>query len=397
MQLNEAYIVSSVRTPVGKAKKGALKDVRPEHLGAAAVTGAVERVPGLEHGRIDDLVIGCAYPEGPQGNNMARAIAQVAKMPDSVPGVTVNRFCSSGVQTIAQAYNSVAMGQAECVVAGGVESMSSVPMGGFYFAPDPELTATDPDFYTSMGITAENVADQFDIEREAQDAFALQSHQRAADAISSGRFKDEIVPVEVHEVVYDAEKKDATTRQFTHDTDEGPRPDTSLEALARLRPVFKQGGSVTAGNASQTNDGAAATVIMSKRMAEEIEAEPMAKMIGYAVAGVAPEIMGIGPMESIPKVLKQVGMTLGDIDLIELNEAFASQSLAILRELEIDQAKVNVNGGAIALGHPLGCTGAKLTATLLHEMKRRGSRYGIVTMCIGGGMGASAVFENLQR
>ena len=397
MQLNEAYIVSSVRTPVGKAKRGALKDVRPEHLGAAAVTGAVERVPGLEHGRIDDLVIGCAYPEGPQGNNMARAIAQVAKMPDSVPGVTVNRFCSSGVQTIAQAYNSVAMGQAECVVAGGVESMSSVPMGGFYFAPDPELTATDPDFYTSMGITAENVADQFDIEREAQDAFALQSHQRAADAISSGRFKDEIVPVDVHEVVYDAEKKDATTRQFTHDTDEGPRPDTSLEALARLRPVFKQGGSVTAGNASQTNDGAAATVIMSKRMAEEIEAEPMAKMIGYAVAGVAPEIMGIGPMESIPKVLKQVGMTLGDIDLIELNEAFASQSLAILRELEIDQAKVNVNGGAIALGHPLGCTGAKLTATLLHEMKRRGSRYGIVTMCIGGGMGASAVFENLQR
>ena len=397
MQINEAYIVSSVRTPVGKAKRGALKDVRPEHLGATAVTGAVERVKGLEGDRIDDLVIGCAYPEGPQGNNMARAIAQVAKLPDSVPGVTVNRFCSSGVQTIAQAYNSVAMGQAECVVAGGVESMSSVPMGGFYFAPDPELTATDPDFYTSMGITAENVADQFGVEREAQDAFALQSHQRAAEAIAAGRFSDEIVPVEVHEVIYQPEAKDATTRQFTHDTDEGPRADTSLEALARLRPVFKQGGSVTAGNASQTNDGAAATVIMSKRMADELEAEPMAKMVGYAVAGVAPEIMGIGPMESIPKVLKQTGLSLDDIDLIELNEAFASQSLAILRELEIDQAKVNVNGGAIALGHPLGCTGAKLTATLLHEMKRRGSRYGIVTMCIGGGMGASAVFENLQR
>lgn len=397
MQLNEAYIVSSVRTPVGKAKKGALKDVRPEHLGAAAVTGAVERVEGLEHAHIDDLVIGCAYPEGPQGNNMARAIAQIAKMPDSVPGVTVNRFCSSGVQTIAQAYNSVAMGQAECIVAGGVESMSSVPMGGFYFAPDPQLTADDPDFYTSMGITAENVADRFKVNREDQDAFALQSHQRAAAAIEAGRFEEEIVPVEVEETVYDPETREATTRQFTHDTDEGPRPDTSLEVLAKLRPAFKRGGSVTAGNSSQMNDGAAATVIMSKRLVDELEAEPMAKMLGFAVAGVAPEVMGIGPMESIPKVLKQVGMDLKDIDLIELNEAFASQSLAILRELDIPQDKVNVNGGAIALGHPLGCTGAKLTATLLHEMKRRGSRYGIVTMCIGGGMGASAVFENLQR
>ena len=397
MQINEAYIVSAVRTPVGKAKKGALKDVRPEHLGAAAVTGALGRVPGIEHSHIDDLVIGCAYPEGPQGNNMARAIAQVAKMPDSVPGVTVNRFCSSGIQTIAQAANSVAVGQAECVVAGGVESMSSVPMGGFYFAPDPALTADDPEFYSSMGITAENVAEAFKVEREAQDAFALQSHQRASSAIASGRFEDEIVPVDVHEVVYAPERRDAEVRQFTHDTDEGPRPDTSLEALAALRPAFKQGGSATAGNSSQMNDGAAATVVMSKRLADELGAEPLARMLGYAVAGVAPELMGIGPMESIPKVLKQVGMSLDDIDLIELNEAFASQSLAILRELDIDQAKVNVNGGAIALGHPLGCTGAKLTATLLHEMRRRGSRYGIVTMCIGGGMGASAVFENLQR
>ncbi len=397
MQLNEAYIVSSVRTPVGKAKKGALKDVRPEHLGATAVSGALARIPGLEPHRIDDVVIGCAYPEGPQGNNMARAIAQIAKMPDSVPGVTVNRFCSSGVQTIAQAYNSVVLGQADCIVAGGVESMSSVPMGGFYFAPDPALTDEDPDFYSSMGITAENVADRFDVSREDQDAFALQSHQRAADAIESGRFQDEIVPVEVEETVYDPETRETTTRSFTHDTDEGPRSDTSLEALARLRPAFKQGGSVTAGNSSQMNDGAAATVIMSKRMVDELEAEPMARMLGFAVAGVAPEVMGIGPMESIPKVLTQVGMTLDDIDLIELNEAFASQSLAILRELDIPQDKVNVNGGAIALGHPLGCTGAKLTATLLHEMKRRGSRYGIVTMCIGGGMGASAVFENLMQ
>ncbi|NNF38896.1 MAG: thiolase family protein [Gemmatimonadetes bacterium] len=397
MQINEAYIVSSVRTAVGKAKKGALRDVRPEHLGATAVTGALARIPGLPGDRVDDVIIGCAYPEGPQGNNMARAIAQIAKLPDSVPGVTVNRFCSSGVQTIAQAYNSVAMGQADCIVAGGVESMSSVPMGGYYFAPDPQLTADDPDFYTSMGITAENVASQFDIEREAQDAFAVQSHARAIDAIQSGRFKDEIVPVEVEQTVYDAELRQATQISYTHDTDEGPRPGTSVEALARLRPVFKQGGSVTAGNASQMNDGAAASVIMSKALVEEFGADPMAKMLGFAVAGVAPEIMGIGPMESIPKVLKQTGLSLDDIDLIELNEAFASQSLAILRELDIDQDKVNVNGGAIALGHPLGCTGAKLTATLLHEMERRGSKYGIVTMCIGGGMGASAVFENLRR
>ena len=397
MQLTEAYIVASVRTPVGKAKKGALKDVRPEHLGAVAVNGAIARVSGLAAEAVDDLVLGCAFPEGPQGMNMARAVAQKAKLPDSVPGVTVNRFCSSGVQTIAQAYNAVALGQMDCVVAGGVESMSAVPMGGFYFAPDPALAGDDPDFYASMGITAENVADRFGVSREDQDAFALESHRRAAAAIENGTFKDEIVPVPVEEVVYDAETRSATARQFEHDTDEGPRADTSLEALAGLRPAFKEGGSVTAGNSSQMNDGAAATVIMNKGLADDLGAEPMARMLGYAVAGVAPEIMGIGPMKSIPKVLDQVGLTLADIDLIELNEAFASQSLAILRELEIDPDKVNVNGGAIALGHPLGCTGAKLTATLLHEMTRRGSRYGIVTMCIGGGMGASAVFENLQR
>ena len=397
MQINEAYLVSTVRTPVGKANKGALRNVRPEHLGAVAVNAAIERVPGLEGDMIDDLVLGCAFPEGPQGMNMARAIAQKAKLPDSVPGVTVNRFCSSGIQTIAQAFNSVAVGQADCIVAGGVESMSSVPMGGFYFAPDPSLAVDDPDFYASMGITAENVADQFSISREDQDAFALQSHQRASDAISSGRFEAETVAVPVEEVVYDAETKSSSSRSFEHTTDEGPRSDTSVEALSRLRPAFKQGGSVTAGNSSQMNDGAAASVILSKRMVDDLEAEPRARLLGFAVAGVAPEIMGIGPMKSIPKVLKQVGMELKDIDLIELNEAFASQSLAILRELGIDQSIVNVNGGAIALGHPLGCTGAKLTATLLHEMERRSLRYGIVTMCIGGGMGASAVFENLKR
>ena len=397
MQINEAFLISAVRTPVGKANKGALRNVRPEHLGAVAVNEAIRRVDGLEADRIDDLVLGCAFPEGPQGMNMARAIAQKAQLPDSVPGVTVNRFCSSGVQTIAQAYNSVAMGQADCIVAGGVESMSSVPMGGFYFAPDPNLAVDDPDFYASMGITAENVADQFNISREDQDAFAVESHRRAADAIASGRFADETVAVPVEEVVYNEETRSTETRSFEHTTDEGPRPDTSIEALARLRPVFKQGGSVTAGNASQMNDGAAASVIASRQLVDELGVEPRARMLGFAVAGVAPEIMGIGPMKSVPKVLKQVGMDLSDIDLFELNEAFASQSLAVIRELGLDPDKVNVNGGAIALGHPLGCTGAKLTATLLYEMERRSLRYGIVTMCIGGGMGASAVFENLMR
>ena len=397
MQINEAFLISAVRTPVGKANKGALRNVRPEHLGAVAVNEAIRRVDGLEADRIDDLVLGCAFPEGPQGMNMARAIAQKAQLPDSVPGVTVNRFCSSGVQTIAQAYNSVAMGQADCIVAGGVESMSSVPMGGFYFAPDPNLAVDDPDFYASMGITAENVADQFNVSREDQDAFAVESHRRAADAIASGRFADETVAVPVEEVVYNEETRSTETRSFEHTTDEGPRPDTSIEALARLRPVFKQGGSVTAGNASQMNDGAAASVIASRQLVDELGVEPRARMLGFAVAGVAPEIMGIGPMKSVPKVLKQVGMDLSDIDLFELNEAFASQSLAVIRELGLDPDKVNVNGGAIALGHPLGCTGAKLTATLLYEMERRSLRYGIVTMCIGGGMGASAVFENLMR
>ena len=397
MQVNEAYIVASVRTPVGKANRGALRNVRPEALGAVALNGAIGRVPGLQPDHIDDVILGCAFPEGPQGMNMARAIVQKAELPDSVPGVTVNRFCSSGVQTIAQGYNSVAMGQARCVVAGGVESMSSVPMGGFYFAPDPALAENAPETYSSMGITAENVATQFDISREDQDAFAVESHRRALDALKSDRFAAETVPVPVEEVLYDEDARTTTTRAFEHTADEGPRADTSIEALARLRPAFKQGGSVTAGNSSQMNDGAAATVIASKELVDELGLTPRAKLLGFAVAGVAPEIMGIGPMKSIPKVLKQVGMEVGDIDLIELNEAFASQSLAIIRELGLDQSKVNVNGGAIALGHPLGCTGAKLTATLLHEMERRSARYGIVTMCIGGGMGASAVFENLMR
>ena len=397
MQINEAYIVAAVRTPVGKANRGALRNVRPEHLGAVAVTGALDRLNGFDRERVDDVILGCAFPEGPQGNNVARTIVQKAGLPDAVPAVTVNRFCSSGLQTIAQAANSVVVGQADCVVAGGVESMSSVPMGGFFFAPDPKLTARKPSHYTSMGITAENVAEQYDVSREDQDAFALRSHQRAMDAIEAGRFEDETVPVPVEEVVYDAEGQAAQTRQFTHETDEGPRADTSMEALAKLRPAFKQGGTVTAGNSSQMNDGAAAAVVMSERLVKETGAEPLARLLGFAVAGVDPAVMGIGPVAAVPKVLKQVGLSVADLDLVELNEAFAAQGLAVIRELGLDEEKTNVNGGAIALGHPLGCTGAKLTATLLHEMQRRRVRYGLVTMCIGGGMGAAGVFENLQR
>ena len=396
MQINEAFIVSSVRTAVGKANKGSLRNVRPEHLGATAVRGAVERAGGLNPEQVEDLIIGCAFPEGPQGMNMASIIAHKAGLPDSTAAATVNRFCSSGLQTIAQANNAIVLGQSDVIVAGGTESMSSVPMGGFYFAPDTDVATADPDVYAAMGITAENVADQYDVSREDQDAFALQSHQRAIDAIESGRFEEEIVPLEVEEVVY-AGGTDTEENNFVHKVDEGPRADTTLEALAKLRPAFKQGGSVTAGNSSQMNDGAAAAVVMSKRMVEETGAEPLARLVGFAVHGAPPEIMGIGPIEAVRKVLKQTGLSLDDIGLIELNEAFASQALAVIRELGLDQDKVNVNGGAIALGHPLGCTGAKLTATLLHEMKRRGDRYGIVTMCVGGGMGAAGVFENLQR
>ena len=358
--------------------------------------GAIERAGTLSPDQIEDLLIGCAFPEGPQGMNMARVIAQKAGLSTDSAAATINRFCSSGLQTIAQANNAIVLGQSDVIVAGGTESMSSVPMGGFYFAPDTDLATSNPDVYASMGITAENVADQYNVSREDQDAFALQSHMRAVDAIESGRFEEEIVPLDVEDVAY-AGGTDTTATQFVHKVDEGPRADTSLEALAKLRPAFKQGGSVTAGNSSQMNDGAAAAVVMSKRMVEETGAEPIARLVGFAVHGAPPEIMGIGPINAVKKVLKQTGLSLSDIGLVELNEAFASQALAVIRELGLDQDKVNVNGGAIALGHPLGCTGAKLTATLLHEMKRRGERYGIVTMCVGGGMGAAGVFENLQR
>lgn len=395
MEANEAYIVSSVRTPVGKANKGQLQHFRPEELGALAVEEAMGRVDGLEPEQIDDVIIGCAFPEGPQGMNMGRIITQKTRLPDSVPGATVNRFCSSGLQTIAMATQSIIAGHADTVIAGGAESMSQVPMSGFYFQPDPSLTDVDPDVYMAMGITAENVAEEYGVSREEQDRFALQSHERAVDAIDSGRFEEETFPVEVEETLmngHDAPEK----VHHTVDTDEGPRRDTSLEVLAQLPAVFKKGGTVTPGNASQRSDGAAASVVMSERRVDTLGVEPMARLVGFAVHGVPPEIMGIGPIGAVEKVLEQTGLSVDDIGLVELNEAFASQSLAVIRETGFDEEIVNVNGGAIALGHPLGCTGAKLTATLLHEMRRRGVKYGICTMCVGGGMGAAGVLENLD-
>ena len=395
MTTNDAYIVSSVRTPAGKAKRGTLKHVRPEALGAQAFRGAVDRVNGLEPDMIDDVLVGCAFPEGPQGMNLGRIVAQKAEFPDTVPGATINRFCSSGLQTIALAVQNIQAGWADCVIAGGVESMSHVPMTGFYYQPDPDLVEHDIDVYVSMGITAENVASKYGISREAQDEFALRSHQRALDAIERGAFHEEIVPVDVELTSF----KDGRTesQQIRFETDEGPRRDTSLEVLAELKPVFKRAGTVTAGNASGMSDGAAATVVMSRSMVDQLGVEPMGRLVGFSLAGVSPDMMGIGPVEAIRKVLHQTGLSLGDIDLIELNEAFAAQALAVINEAGLDPDKVNVNGGAIALGHPLGCTGAKLTSTLLHELQRRSARYGICTMCVGGGMGAAAVFENLRR
>jgi len=391
--MKEAYIVSSIRTAVGKAPRGTLRHVRPDDMGAVAVKGAIARVEGLTPEYIDDIIIGCAFPEAEQGFNLGRVIAQRAGLPDSAAGCTVNRFCASGLQTIAMAAQAIATGQAEIIVAGGAESMSLMPMGGHYLTPNPEVLAETPQAYCTMGITAENVAQQYGVSRQEQDAFAWRSHSKALAAIEQGRFAEEIIPIPVRETLYIDGKPQVVEQVFQ--IDEGPRSDTSLEALARLQPVFRQGGAVTAGNSSQTSDGAAATVLMSQRWVNELGVKPLGRMLGYAVAGVPPEIMGIGPVEAVPKVLKQVGLNLDDIGLIELNEAFAAQSLAVIRKLGLNEEIVNVNGGAIALGHPLGCTGAKLTATLLHEMRRRSIRYGLVTMCVGGGMGAAAVFENL--
>ena len=391
--MQNTYIVASVRTAVGKAPRGTLRHMRPDDMGAAVVRGALERLPSLTPDQIDDVIMGCAMPEAEQGYNLGRIVAQRAGLPSSVPGMTVNRLCSSGLQTIAMAHQAISAGQGSVMIAGGAESMSLIPMGGDRWSPNPAMMEEMPQVYTSMGLTAENVAEQFGIARTDQDAFALRSHHNALKAIESGRFTDEIIPLTVTETVY--HNGDTHTHKTVFQTDEGPRTDTSLEALAALPPVFRRGGSVTAGNSSQMSDGAAATILMGATKVQELNLTPMARMLGFAVAGVPPQIMGIGPVEAVPKVLQQVGLTLDDIGLIELNEAFAAQSIAVIRKLGLNPDIINVNGGAIALGHPLGCSGAKLTATLLHEMQRRQIRYGMVTMCVGGGMGAAGVFENL--
>ena len=378
----DAVIVSSVRTAVGKAGRGALARTRPDDLAAVAIRGAIERVPSLSTEMIDDVILGCAMPEAEQGMNVARIASLLAGIPHTASAMTINRFCSSGLQAIALAHDAVASGRAQVAIAGGTESMSLIPMGGHKISPNPDLLERYPDSYLGMGMTAELVARKYGVDRERADAFALRSHQRAVAAIDGGRFKDEIVPVPVD--------------GGTFDTDEGPRRDTDAAALAKLRPAFSPEGSVTAGNSSQMSDGAAAAVVMSAARAKELGAKPLARLVTYAVAGVPPEIMGIGPIEAIPRALKQAGLTLADIDLIELNEAFASQSLAVIEALGLDPEKTNVNGGAIALGHPLGCTGAKLTATILGELGRRKGRYGLVTMCVGGGMGAAGIVERLS-
>ncbi len=394
MNRREAVIVAAARTPVGKAKRGGLATVRPDDMAAFVIRDLLKRVPKLNPAEIDDVILGCAFPEGEQGLNMARTVALRAGLPFTVSGETINRYCSSGSQSIAHAAFAIMAGQMEVAIAGGTESMSMVPMAGNKFAPNPFFALEDPGAFTSMGLTAENVAEKYGISREDQDKFSLRSNQLAAKAVNSGLFDPELVPVEV-ELTEVVDGK-SSTRKFTVKRDEGPRADTTLEALAKLRPAFKEGGTVTAGNSSQMSDGAAAVVVMSADRASELGLKPLVRFVGFATGGVPPELMGIGPLAAVPKVLKLAGMELGDIDLFEINEAFAAQSLAVVRELGIDENKINVNGGAIALGHPLGCTGAKLTTQLIFEMARRKSRYGMVTMCIGGGMGAATIFENLQ-
>jgi len=379
--MREAVIVSAVRTAVGKAGKGTLKATRPDDMGAVAIKGALERVPALKAEMVEDVILGCAMPEAEQGMNVARIASLIAGLPSSAAAVTVNRFCASGLQAVAMAAQSIATGQAEVAIAGGTESMSLIPMGGHKISPNPGLLDRYPDSYLGMGITAELVARKFGVTREKADAFSLESHRRAVAAIEGGHFKDQIVPLKVGGASFD--------------TDEGPRKDTTAEALAKLKPAFASDGIVTAGNSSQMSDGAAAAVVMSAQRAKELGVQPLARFVTFAVAGVPPEIMGIGPVEAIPKAIKQAGLTLADIDLIELNEAFAAQALAVIEALGLDPAKVNVNGGAVALGHPLGATGAKLTAQMVAELHRRQARYGLVTMCVGGGMGAAGIFERL--
>jgi acetyl-CoA acyltransferase len=397
--MREAVLVSSVRTAVGKAPKGSLRTTRPDDLAAVAIKEALARAKGLQLEDVEDVIIGCATPEAEQGMNLARIASLRAGLPVSVSAMTINRFCSSGLQSIALAAERIMSGQGHVAVAGGAESMSMVPMGGHKISPNPWLMDHNPDAYINMGMTAENLAKKYGISRQLADEFSLASHQKALAAIAAGKFKDEIVPVAVNYTVLEASANGSTNGgkpknvSVTFDTDEGPRADTSLEALGKLKPVFHVRGVVTAGNSSQMSDGAAASVIMSAERARELSLKPLARFVAYATAGAPPEEMGIGPVFAIPKALKIAGLTLDQIDVIELNEAFAAQALSVIKVAGLDPARVNVNGGAVALGHPLGCTGAKLTATILRELERRNARYGLVTMCIGGGMGAAGIFE----
>jgi acetyl-CoA acyltransferase len=392
--MKKAYILASYRTPGCRANRGKLKDMRPDDLAAAAIRAIVERT-GVAPELVDDVYLGCAFPEAEQGMNVGRVAAMKAGLPAEVPGQTINRFCSSGLQSIALAAERVMLGLADCIVAGGVESMSSVPMGGIKYSANPDLAADWPEAYSSMGITAELVAEKYGIERADMDEFGVESHRRAAEAIQSGRFADEIIPVEIEDTALVNGKIVRTTEVV--EVDDGVRPTTTIETLAGLRPAFKKDGPVTAGNSSQMTDGAAVSMVVSEELLQKLDGDPMARFIAYAVKGVPPEIMGIGPIAAIPAVLEMASMSLDQIELIELNEAFAAQALAVIQELGLNREIINVNGGAIALGHPLGCTGAKLTATLLHEMGRRGLRYGMVSMCIGGGMGAAGIFERLNK
>jgi acetyl-CoA acyltransferase len=394
--MSDPVIVSAVRTPVGRAPKGALSTTRPDDLAATALRGALDRVPGLDEREIDDVILGCAQPEGEQGWDVARWAILRAGLPVEIPGVTVNRLCSSGLEAIAQADQRIRAGGCRVVIAGGAESMSLIPMGGLKASPNPWIAENYPAALLTMGLTAERVARHYKVSREDQDAFALSSHRKALAAQAAGRFKDELIPVPVTTAAPNGKPGAPQAQEKIFDADEGPRADTSAEALAKLRPAFAAQGTVTAGNSSQTSDGAAAAVLMDSARAAQLGLQPLARLAAYAVAGCLPEEMGVGPIYAIPKALGRAGLRLDDIGVIELNEAFAAQSLAVIRTLGLDPEKVNVNGGAIALGHPLGCTGAKLTATLLQEMKRRKQRYGMVTMCVGGGMGAAGIFERLS-
>lgn len=398
--MREAVIVNALRTAIGKAPRGSLKDARPDDLAAAVMKDLLARHPEVNPAEIEDVVIGCATPEAQQGMNMARQAALLAGIPNTASAITINRFCSSGLQAIAQAAEHIMVGSADVAIGGGAESMSQLPMGGHNLSPNPTLVDTYPDTYLNMGLTAENLARKYEISREQADEFSVRSHQNAAAAIDGGRFKDEVVPYALATRELETDDKGRgkiRVKETVFQVDEGVRRDTTVEGLAKLRPAFHLKGTVTAGNSSQTSDGAAAALVMAREKAESLGLQPMARFVAFATGGVAPEEMGIGPVVAIPKVLKIAGLKLEDIDLIELNEAFAAQALSVIKVLNLDLERLNVNGGAIALGHPLGCTGAKLTATLLYEMKRRKARYGMVTMCVGGGMGAAGIFENLMR